>query len=665
MRVKTWRNLLILAVVAVVAGVLPVVAEVGPYSGGPTDYFHASDGNDIAMSVVYPDGFTPGRRYPAILEMGGYENGSASADGRTMIGQTKDFLCSLDPSGENCPEEEPPLAEDSHKGTSTHRYSADGYVVVHASLPGSGCSSGQWDLYDFEQAKTGADIIDNWIAKQGWSNGRVGLLGHSYSGSTALLIAAHRPKHLVAVTISGMIDDNYRGITFPGGVFNTLFPPLWYLGIRPAYDIAGGTGQGTVRNLDNENGKHCLDHQSSHRRGIDNDPIVQGGLSQGEDNDFWRRTSMITYIDRITAPIHIAGAYQDEQTGARGTTRLWEHVKPGVPKRLLQFNGDHGTNVEAEETWGDRKAWMDYWIRGIVPAPRWGMTSTGPDGKPAIKRASVRTLFELHPDAEGELVSNGVHDSSGYPLDGTSFTDYYLCGDKTLNGSRQGCKAGTAQYLSGTHRQSWLYQAGPELGPPVTSEDAGDQVLLRAPVVPAGGTWAIAGPMRAHLYLSATGNDTDLFVQVMDEDTVTGERFFLQRGWLKASHRAIDPKLSDYTNVDPKRPGYLYRPHRPHVNPTDIEPNVPIEYLVELWPVAHVFRPGHRLAVVVTAPPAIDSNYSFLIQNSQPVSVNTLIFNDPKHPSRISLPVIPVSAIQRLGAKGPGCKAYWQVRCTS
>ena len=37
------------------------------------------------------------------------------------------------------------------------------------------------------------------------------------------------------MTVSGLVDDNYRGITFPGGVLNSLFPPLWYLGIRNAY----------------------------------------------------------------------------------------------------------------------------------------------------------------------------------------------------------------------------------------------------------------------------------------------------------------------------------------------------------------------------------------------------------------------------------------------
>jgi predicted acyl esterase len=82
-----------------------------------------------------------------------------------------------------------------------------------------------------------------------------------------------------------------------------------------------------------------------------------------------------------------------------------------------------------------------------------------------------------------------------------------------------------------------------------------------------------------------------------------------------------------------------------------------------VWPTAHVFRPGHRLVVVVTAPPAIDSNYSFATQSTQPASVNTLIYNDPKYPSSITLPRISLGKVRDLGQDGLGCGDYWQVRC--
>jgi putative CocE/NonD family hydrolase len=630
----------------------------GPYQGGPTYYFTSSEGDEIALTVVLPHGYEKGKRYPTILEMAGYENGSVNPEGRTMSGQTKDFLCEQGP--DRCPEDEPPLADDSHHGTSAFRYDDD-YVSVHASLPGTGCSSGEFSLYSREDAKAGAELIDDWIPQQPWSNGKVGLLGHSYSGATAMLIASHQPKHLEAMTVSGLVDDNYRGITFPGGVFNTLFPPLWYLGIRNAYHVVGGSGQGIARNVDNENGQRCAANTATHTVDVDNDPIANGLTSQGLDSDYWHRVSLITYIDKINVPIHITGMFNDEQTGARGTAHLWEELNPGLPKRLLQSNGNHDTNVIARETWADRKAWMDYWMRGIQPDASWGMTDQ--DGN--VKQASVRTLFELHANNKDALVSNGHYDATTWPVEGTRWTTYYLCGGKTLSSDRAHCDRGSDSYLSGTRRQSWLYQAGPELGPPFTSEDAPDQVLLRGPVVWGDDEWAIDGPIVADLRMSITGNNTDLFVQVADFDTKSKEILFLTRGWLKASHRAIDEPLSDYSDVDPSRPHFMYRPYRQHTKPIDVTPGEPVDYKIEVWPTAHVFRPGHQLVVIVTAPPAIDSNYSFALQSNQPASVNTIIYNDPTYPSSITLPMVPLERIADLGANGPGCGDYWQLRCTT
>jgi predicted acyl esterase len=226
-----------------------------------------------------------------------------------------------------------------------------------------------------------------------------------------------------------------------------------------------------------------------------------------------------------------------------------------------------------------------------------------------VKQASVRTLFELHPNSKDELVSNGHYDSATWPLDGTEWKSFLLCGGKALATDPGSCEAGSDDYLSGTHRQSWLFQAGSDLGPPITAEDGPDQVMLRGPVVGKDDTWAIAGPVIADLRMSITGNNTDLFVQVADEDTKSRELKFLGRGWLKASHRAIDEQHSDYSDVDPAHPHFMYRPYRPHTEPTNVNPGEPVDYKVEVWPTAHVFRPDHRLVLIVTAPPAVDSNY--------------------------------------------------------
>jgi predicted acyl esterase len=160
----------------------------------------------------------------------------------------------------------------------------------------------------------------------------------------------------------------------------------------------------------------------------------------------------------------------------------------------------------------------------------------------------------------------------------------------------------------------------------------------------------IVGPITANLFLSATTPDTELFVQLIDE-APDGSRTYLQRGLLKASHRAIDTTKSDYKGT------HLYRPWRPHTNPQLITPAAVNEYLVEVFPVGHVFRPGHRLLVKLSAPPIVDSFYAYVPKVAP--GVNTL-FHTGAQASRITLPVVPTPTT--LGPELP-CGAQEAVRC--
>jgi putative CocE/NonD family hydrolase len=309
------------------------------------------------------------------------------------------------------------------------------------------------------------------------------------------------------------------------------------------------------------------------------------------------------------------------------------------------LNGDHGSQVGPEESWRDRKAWMDYWMRGV----------RNPYVNLKARRVSVRTLFEMHPTDKG-IRSNGFKESRSFPLEDTTWTPFFLGPDATL--SRTKTTPGTASYLFGTKRQAWLYEAGPEVGPPVTTAQGPDEIdFVSAPFKK---TTGIAGPITANIFLESTAPDTALFVQVTDRDP-QGNVSFLQRGILKASHRAINLSLSDWsTKPDPMRPSsrFLYRPWRPHVNPTLINPLEVNEYLVEIFPVAHVFRPGHSLQIKILAPPWLDSLYAYGEQTAP--ALNTVHFGGTT-PSRITLPIVSLSGV-RLGAP-LACGEYHQVRC--
>ena len=574
-----------------------------PAEAAPTGYVRMSDGVLIAVNVRMPDRYVPGRKYPAIFLMDGYDGGSSSG---TTIAGVADSRTQL-----------------------TWMFN-EHYVTVHASIRGTGCSGGEFDLFSWRTALDGRELIE-WIARQPWSNGKVGIMGHSYSGLTGFMVAATQPPHLVAVTVSGLIDDLYRGIVYPGGVSNYGFPLLWTGIIRPAYELGGGVAPGVLAA-----DPVCAQNVASHRRNLADDPILQG-LAADTDNDWYRSRSLITYADRIRVPIHITGAYQDEQTGPRGPAHLWEKVQ-GVPKRLVLTNGVHGTQMDPPEVWKDRLAWMDHWLRGI----------DGGFGTLSQDRTSVVTLLEMHRQGD-TLVSNGRKVSRTFPLEDTRWTPWYLRGDGRLSTDPPTRPEEPARYLSGPGRQSWSYQLGPSVGPPLTTAHLPDEVEYRS--APFTRPTLVAGPITATLYLSTTAPDTELFVQLIDEGP-DGSRSYLQRGLLRAAHRAVDYSQSDYAGR------VLYRPHHPHTNAELVTPGQIEEYLIEVFPVGHVFRPGHRLVVKVHAPPLLDSYYLYVPRRVP--SINT-IYHDPQHPSRILLPVVPLTGV-KLGPELP-CGAQVGVRC--
>jgi len=620
------RLLTLIAAGAMLAALLPAA----PALAGPTDYIEMSDGTLIAINVRPPDNFEEGKAYPTIFEMSGYDGGSA--DGDTPFG----------------------VGGEGSRGL-TQDFNGD-YFTIHASVRGTGCSTGEFDLFSWRSALDGREVIE-WIGQQPWSNGRIGLYGHSYGGITGFMIGATRPPELDAISVSGLIDDLYRGIVYPGGVSNYGFPLLWTGGLRNVYDVGGGTWDGAVENQDQQ----CGENLTTHNRTILNDPIVQG-LSD-VDNTWFQARSLINYAERIEVPVHISGAYQDEQTGPRGPYHLFEAVDNAPAARLLMTNGDHGTQSDMKFVKPDRKEFLDYFVRdnGLFPGQTQTVCTTTGKGKKAVTTCteqpipakydatSVITFLE---NRQGGSDSPAFKLNRTFPLEDTQWTNVYFGPDQTLSSEAPGANGGSDQYVSGIPRQAWSYQAGHTAGSPATTQDAHGQDELVFSTAAFEEPTAIVGPSTATLFVSSTAPDTELFVQVIDE-APDGSRYYVQRGMLKASHRAINKSLSDKLED-----GTIYRPYRPHTNPQNIEPGSVYEYLVEIFPFGHVFRPGHKMVVKIHTPPVADSYYNYVPK--RPVGVNSL-FHDPDHPSRLMLPFVPLDGID-LGPAPESCTLE-DIRC--
>ena len=155
------------------------------------------------------------------------------------------------------------------------------------------------------------------------------------------------------------------------------------------------------------------------------------------------------------------------------------------------------------------------------------------------------------------------------------------------------------------YRQSYAYQAGVNTGGEVSSPGGPDELELST--FPFNEPTAIAGPINATLFMSSTAPDTEVFVQLLDRGP-DGTLLYLNRGVLRTSptHRSTSDESQKAND------GHIYRPWRPDEDRVNVTPGEMKEYLIDIFPVGHVFLPGHELVVKVHAPPLDDNDYNYI-----------------------------------------------------
>jgi hypothetical protein len=108
-------------------------------------------------------------------------------------------------------------------------------------------------------------------------------------------------------------------------------------------------------------------------------------------------------------------------------------------------------------------------------------------------------------------------------------------------------------------------------------------------------SFEITGPIAAKLWVSSRTTDADLFLALRLIDPAGKEVTFIGfndprvpvgLGWLRASHRKLDPAKS-----------LPYRPWHTHDVEWPLQPGEPVELDVEIWPTSIVVPPGYRLAL--------------------------------------------------------------------
>lgn len=153
-----------------------------------TEFFTTFDGERLYLEITRPDPAKHGDGpWPVIYEASPYHGTIATRIGDRIYPD--------------------PRSGNQNLGL-TGYFAPRGYAVVMMDLRGTGRSTGCLDHLGPNDAKDMKLVIE-YLASQPWSNGKIGMTGHSYVGSTPTVAAATRPKGLATIAPSAGLASMY------------------------------------------------------------------------------------------------------------------------------------------------------------------------------------------------------------------------------------------------------------------------------------------------------------------------------------------------------------------------------------------------------------------------------------------------------------------------
>ena len=511
-----------------------------------------------------------------------------------------------------------PLWTGPQEAGDTHFLTSRGYVHVIGSPRGVGKSEGggsrEWDSYD----------LIEWIAAQPWCDGNVGMVGISGFGAEQFHVAKQQPPHLKAIFpfdprgaygVLGGFREEYPGgvlhlFRYLVGHFSAIHqhkgPPgklpepretYWREAMaNPDYRMYPN-----VFNLLAQKGQHMPPYFD-----LLIDPYDKEEVVERSEADF----------AKIKVPVYTGSGWYGYtyKTHLNGAQSYFANI--AAPKKLM-FTGPAHLERPFHSFHHEILKWYDHWLKGI---------DTG-----VMREAPVKFWV---------MGENKWREAGDWPLPETEWTKLYLRNWERLT---------PEPFTPASVDQFTPPDAFVQMPPSQTTVIQ----KLRYLSEPLAQDTLIAGPAVLNLFAAIDQDDTNWIVVIKDVGpdvsvmTVReGERELpknlpereVTRGWLKASHRALDAKRSK-----PWKPWHpLTRAARKPVVPGEIT-----EYSIEIMATANLFRQGHRVCLEITSldlptgvAGATNAEYvPYHICSSK--TVLHKVYHDANRPSHLLLPVIP------------------------
>jgi uncharacterized protein len=477
-------------------------------------------------------------KYPAIVSYGPYGKGLAFQEGyktawEIMARENPDVLKGTSNQHQNWEVVDP------------EKWVPDGYVCVRVDSRGAGRSPGYLSHNDARENKDFHDCIE-WTAAQPWCSGKVGLNGISYYASSQWRAAALQPPHLAAMCVWEGWVDYYRDSVRHGGIACTFRKHWQDMQVKTVQHGRGERGPKSRVTGELVCGPETLPEEELAKNRAD---MWVGVLQHPLMGPYYRERT--GDLSKVATPLLSAANWGGQGLHPRGnfegyaraaSKQKWLEVHGG--SHWAPFYTDYGVKLQ--------KRFFDYFLKGA---------KNGWDKQPRI------TLQVRHP---GEKFVER-HENE-WPLARTQWTQFHLDPD----GMRLSPKPAAAEKS-------------------VTYDGMGEGVTFSTP--PLEKEMEITGPSALKLWISSSTADADIFAVLRVFDPAGKEVVFqgaldphtpIAQGWLRASQRKLDPKLS-----------LPYRPYHAHDEKQSLKPGQVYELDVEIWPTCIVVPKGYRIALTV------------------------------------------------------------------
>jgi putative CocE/NonD family hydrolase len=510
-----------------------------------------------------------------------------------------------------------------------------GYVVALSDTRGRFDSDGNWDPFHKKHKSDGYDLVE-WIAKQRWCTGKVGMMGQSYMGWTQWWTATQAPPSLKAIVPEVAPPDAFYNAPYQNGVL-VGWAMDWaaMMAGRTTQTVADGPYGGFANTRAKDLLRTPYIKLNEFRGALDSPWFAKWIQNNVATAEYWKGISYQGKENyaRITVPsLNVTGWFDANQPGApmnyQGVKKFGRTPQARRPSLIIgpwphSFNRsskvgkfDYGKGAVID--WdGYVCRWLDHYLKGSQN----GVT----------KDAPVYVFV---------MGRNRWFAEKDWPLPQTRWTKYFLHsagkanslkGDGLLNTTAPGDEPPDNYTYNPDKPTPSPFRGGHlEEGAVDTRKPAGREDVLVYTSGPLQTDLEVTGPIATKLYAATSARDTDWMVRLIDVYP-DGYAALLCDGLIRARNR--DAKS-----------GGAFNPHQL----SQIEPGKVTEYTLSFWrATSNLFRKGHRLRVEISS-----SYYPYYLRNlntgadnigleTRSVVARQKVFHNKEYSSHIVLPVIP------------------------